>query len=195
MFNEASSSLCSSKEKYPPLPALALATPLHGVRSSYYYFECELVGWGAGFEGNALLVEAVLCFVAALHVGGGAGTLLAPRCFNEDLINMFLVCTKAFVFSHTRRAKARVPDMHIRQRQQLTSFLFFPPDFSLSLYICILLKILKNKLYFSSGAGWKEFEFIKQLVSLFQDHSTFWSRFLFSKMSEKWGLIWNNFEL
>jgi hypothetical protein len=55
-------------------------------------------------------VEAVLCFVAAHLV---PGTLLAPRCFNEDLINMFLVCTKAtFVFSHTRRAKARVPDMH-----------------------------------------------------------------------------------
>jgi hypothetical protein len=58
-----------------------------------------------------------LCFVAASRplLVGGAGTLLAPRCFNEDLINMFLVCTKAFVFSHTRGAKARVPDMHIRQ--------------------------------------------------------------------------------
>jgi hypothetical protein len=85
------------------------------------------------------------------------------------LMKILLTC---FLFAPRRRlcfltlAEQKLEcQICIRQRQQLTSFLFFPPDFSLSLYICILLKILKNKLHFSSGAGWKEFEFFKQLVS------------------------------
>jgi hypothetical protein len=119
-------------------------------------------------------VEAVLCFVAASRrrrrdTSRAAALmkilltcfLFAPRRYGTQAFVCFLTQSKSL---SARYANGR----------QLTSFIFFPPDFSLSLEICILLfqdhtYESKKKQCTSFGSGYNSFKFVRQLVSYFRN--------------------------